>query len=130
MSDYIQIAMNRGNVFLEKDYIQLARITGHQYLGQDKMFKDDFYTLCQKNPSKNIGLRKKSKTHPLITFKSSDTTIEYLCSDFVRFCVAMIKNNANLYVGEMHLIPKQPIPISDELKEYIESYLPDYYDIR
>jgi hypothetical protein len=130
MSDYIQIAMNRGNVFLEKDYIQLARITGHIYYDQDKMFKDDFYTLCQKNPKKNIGLRKQNKTHHMITFKSSDVDVDYLCSDFVRFCVSLIKNNANLYVGEMSLIPKQSIPISEELRDYIRDFLPDYYGIR
>jgi hypothetical protein len=113
------------------DYIQLAGIRGHCHNYNDKMLTDDFYTLCQKNPNKNVRLRKKSNfKHNEIIFKSLDVTIEYLCSDLVRFCLCLTKNYCNLNTGEMTLIPKQPIPVSEELREYIRDFLPDYYGIR
>lgn len=113
------------------DYIQLTAIRGHVNLDNELMHKDDFYTLFQKKPKNNIGLRKQSNhKHREIVFYSSDVDIDYLCSDFVRFCLCLIKNYCNFNSGEMSLIPKQPIPISEELKEYIEEFLPDYYGIR
>ena len=114
------------------DYIQLARIICHEEDHKPNMHKDGFYTLCMKDPKRNIGLRKKSIKicHHLPTFKSSDVTIDYLCSDFVRFCLSLYKNYSNLDCGEMTLIPTKPIPISQELMEYIEEFLPDYYNIR
>jgi hypothetical protein len=114
------------------DYIQLAAVRGNQENHKPDMVKDDYYTLCMKNTDKNIGLRKKSnkKQHHLPTFKSSDTSIDYLCSDLVRFCLCLQKNQGQIIIGEMSLIPKRPIPISQELREYIEEFLPDYYGIR
>lgn len=130
MSDYIQIARVRGNIDL--NYIQVARNRAHCNLLSNNMHKDDFYTLCMKDPKENLGLRKKSKKigDHLPTFKSSDTNIDYLCSDFVRFCLSLYKNYSNLDCGEMSIIPKSPIPISDELREYIEEFLPDFHCIR
>lgn len=113
------------------EYIQLAAIVGHVNLNNETMLKNDFYTICQKNPQNNIGLRKQSKhNHGEIIFKYDDTTVEYLCSDFVRFCLSFYKNSQNLFFKEMSLIPKQPIPISKELQEYMEEFLPDYYGLR
>ena len=129
MSDYIQLAKVRGNIDL--DYIQLAKIKGHSSENSN-MLKDDFYTLCMKDPKENLGLRKKSKKigDHLPTFKTSDTNIEYLCSDFVRFCLSIYKNYSNINAGMMSLIPQSPIPISKELQDYIRDFLPDYYGIR
>jgi hypothetical protein len=113
------------------DYIQLSPIIGNKYLKSKDMHKDDFYTLCQKNPMNNLGLRKKSlRIDGEIIFKSSDVTIDYLCCDFARFCLALLKNSQNLYYDQMTLIPTKPIPISEELRDYIRDFLPDYYGIR
>jgi hypothetical protein len=113
------------------DYIQIAAVRGHCQNYKTQMSTDDFYTLCLKNPNDNIGLRKKSpRIDGEIIFKSSDVTIDYLCCDFVRFCLALLKNSQNLYNDQMSFIPKQPIPISEELRDYIEEFLPDYYGIR
>lgn len=132
MSDYIQIARVKGNINLEDNYIQLAAIRGTPNRSKNPypMVLDDFYTLCQKDPNKNIGLRKQSKSHHLPVFKSNDVSLEYLCTDFTRFCLSLYKNHSNLDCGEMSLIPKQEIPISKELREYIEDFLPDFYNIR
>lgn len=130
MSDYIQISVIKGHQNLH--YIQTAKTIGNIEVIKSNMSKDDFYTLCMKNTDKNIGLRKKSnkKQHHLPTFKSSDTSIDYLCSDLVRFCLSFYKSGSNLDRGELKIIPKESIPISEELKKYIENFLPDFYGIR
>jgi hypothetical protein len=113
------------------DYIQLAAVRGNQENHKPNMVKDDFYTLCISDPKNNIGLRKKSpRIDGEIIFKSNDVSLDYLCLDFTRFCLALLKNSQNLYYDQMSLIPKKPIPISQELREYIEEFLPDYYGIR
>ena len=108
------------------DYIQIARIRGTEEKYKSNMHKNDFYILCRKNPKDNIGLRSKG----MIVFLYNEVNIKYLCSDFVRFCLSLYKNKQDIDAGEMTLIPKQPIPISDELREYIEDFLPDFYGIR
>ena len=78
MSDYIQLTAFRGHINLQDDYIQLAAIIGNHNTKNDCMHKDDFYTLCQKKPQNNIGLRKQSKhKHGEIIFYSSDVNLEY-----------------------------------------------------
>jgi hypothetical protein len=132
MSDYIQLAAIRGHTNCS-NFIQLAAIRGtpNRSKKATEMLLDDFYTLCQKNPMNNYGLRKKSPSiHGEIIFRSSDVTIDYICSDFVRFCLSFYKITQNLYNDQMSLIPKQSFTISEELREYIEEFLPDYYGIR
>jgi hypothetical protein len=113
-------------------YIQLPQLKGTPQRSKynSNMHCDDFYTLCMKNPLNNIGLRKYAPKAENSVFKTDDITLDYLCSDFVRFCLALYKNNSKICNKEMSIIPKQPIPISKELQEYIEDYLPDYYGIR
>jgi hypothetical protein len=41
----------------------------------------------------------------------------------------VFKNNQNNN-GNMQMIPKIPIPISKELREYIEDFIPDWHNIR
>ena len=113
---YIQVANIRGNIILE-DYIQIPSIIGNKYLNKKNMYTNTFYTLCMKNPKGNIGLRKKG----MFVFENKNIEIDYLCSDFVRFCLSIYKNNQNI---------DQSISISEELKKYIEEFLPDFYDTR
>jgi hypothetical protein len=116
------------------DYIQIAAIRGTPNRSKNPypMLLNDFYTLCLKNPYDNIGLRKKSKyRRDEIIFNFNDIDVKYLCSDFVRFCLALCKDNSNLISSKpLSMIPKEPIPISDELKQYIEDFIPDFYGIR
>ena len=130
MSDYIQIANLRGTP-CRSDYIQLSAIIGNHTKNNNKMYENDFYTLCQKDPNKNIGLRKQSKhSRNQIILNFNDVSLDYLCSDIVRFCLSIYKNNGHLGNSNMTIIPKEPISISEELKEYIEDFLPDFYGIR
>ena len=90
MSDYIQIANRRGHCLNTQDYIQIARIIGHSNLKFKDMHKDDFYTLCMKDPKNNIGLRKNCKVNDLPVFKLDEVSLEYLCCDLVRFCLSLL----------------------------------------
>ena len=114
------------------DYIQLAFIRGHSNKTNNaiEMVLDDFYTLFCKNPETNTYFKNNHRQDFNIIFKTTDISLDYLCSDFVRFCLALYKNNPQLSSGNMTLIPIQPIPISQELQEYIEEFLPDFYNIR
>lgn len=122
--NYIQIADISGNHI--KDYIQIADISGHHFDNNISMYKDDFYTLCMKDPKDNIGLRKKG----MIVFEKQNVDLRYLYSDLARFCLSIFKNNQHNGNGSMSMIPKQPIPISEELEQYIREYISDYYGIR
>jgi hypothetical protein len=133
MSDYIQLASICGSQVkyiqvanVSGNHIQLANLRGHKEDHKPNMVKDDFYTLCMKDPKDNIGLRKEG----MIIFNKNDTNIYYLCSDLARFCLSIYKNNQHNDGGNMSMVPKQPIPISEELSEYIRDFLPDYYGIR
>jgi hypothetical protein len=110
------------------EYIQLIPGMGHEENKLPNMHKDDFYTLITKDFK--VGIRNKQRKDGSIIFFANDIDIEYLKSDLVRFCLALYKSNRNIHYGELSLIPKQPIPISKELQDYIEEFLPDYYGIR
>jgi hypothetical protein len=113
------------------DYIQLYANMGHQHLNNDKMVKDDFYVLVTRNHK--MGLRNKLSKSECIIFKVNDkdsVNLDYLCSDLVRFCLSLYKNNQHNDGNAMSLIPKQSFPISEELRRYIEKFLPDYHGIR
>jgi hypothetical protein len=114
------------------DYIQLASVRGtpNRSKKATEMILDDFYTLCMKNPKENIGLRLNSRKHELLVFNSNEINLDYLCSDFVRFCLSFYKNNSYVSKSEVSLIPKQSFPISEELRKYLEEFLPDFYGIR
>lgn len=107
------------------DYIQIGDITGDKYLNKTVMYKNNFYTICRKNPKDSIGLRKKG----MIIFHKKNVDLEFLYSDFARFCLSFFKNNQNNN-GNMQMIPKIPIPISNELKDFIENFIPDWHNIR
>jgi len=89
-------------------YVNLSQIRGHVDLNSDKiMLKPDFYTLCTKDlrPSRTKRIQRE-KTH--VTFNTeieADNFLEYVKTNFVRFCLSINKINQNLYCGEMLNIP-------------------------
>ena len=81
MSDYIQLTAVRGHCLNTQDFIQIAAIRGTPNRSKNPypMLLNDFYTLCQKNPMNNLGLRKKSlHIHGEIIFKSNDVIVNPL----------------------------------------------------
>lgn len=128
-------------------YVQLAQIRGtpNRNKTSSKMLLDDFYTLVMKNSNENIGIRKTSRT-PTFSFKTHkecENFVNYLKTDFVRFCLSIYKDKATLDCGEMELIPWldfteewddeklfKKFDVSLELQDYIREFLPDFYGIR
>jgi len=133
-----------------KFHCQLAAILGNHSKGE-KLIKDDFYSPIIKNSNANQGIRQpnlKRAGNPTPTFefcteKERNNFIEYLKTDFARFCIALLKINNNLSVGELELVPWldfteewdddklfQKFNVSQDLQDYIREFLPDYYGIR
>ena len=135
-----------------KFHCQFAAIRGHvNERDGSSMVQDDFYTCCMQDTESNKGIRQPNLTragNPTPTFEFNteherDNFIKYINTDFARFCLSLLKNNANLAVGEMKLIPwldfseewddeklYEHFNVSDELQDFIKKFLPDYYGIR
>ena len=133
-------------------HCQLASIRGNviQNSYGKEIVKDDFYTMCMKG-NENEGVRITNLTkpgNPVPTFEfhtevERDNFIKYLNTDFARFCLSLLKNNCDLSVGNMEMIPWldftevwddeklfKKFNVSKELQIYIRDFLPDYYGIR
>lgn len=132
-----------------KYYVQLAAIIGHTSKNEHTLTKNDFYTMVMKDSDRNKGVRNQNVRKDGFIVFEFDTDIEqtnfinYLKTDFARFCLAIYKNTQNNHYGEMDLIPWldfneewddaklfDKFDISKELQAYIIDFLPDYFDIR
>lgn len=135
----------------DKFYCQLAYNRGHVYINNmNHMVMDDFYTMVMKDSNKNNGIRKNTITRDdqwhVWEFDSQvnqSNFIDYLKTDFARFCLSIYKNNSCVFLGELELIPWldfteswndeklfNHFQIDKETQDYIRSFLPDYYGIR
>ena len=130
-----------------KKYCQLADIIGNinSTSKTSQMVKDDFYTLTIKNSKDNLGIRKNTiqNTYHFEDERQRASFLKYCETDFVRFCLALTKNNTHVDTGEMKNIPWldfteswddeklfKKFDVSQELQDYIREFLPDYYGIR
>ncbi len=132
-----------------KFYCQLAAIIGHANLTGETMVKHDFYTLVMKDSERNKGVRNLNVrkdgfiVYEFDTENEQNNFIDYLKTDFARFCLAITKNTQNNHYGEMELIPWldfkeawddnklfKKFNVSQELENYIRDFIPDYYGIR
>jgi hypothetical protein len=134
-----------------KMYCQLSAIMGDESNDPEKIYKDNIYTCVLKNSDIHKGVRKREKNSipnliPTFEFNSiieRDNFIEYLKTDFVRFCLCLFKSGKNLHRGEMGMIPWMDFTqswddeklfnyfdVNKETQDYIKSFLPDYYSIR
>ncbi len=113
------------------------------------MYCDDFYTMVTKDGELNKGIRKPNAANSAYIVFSFDTEeernnfIEYLKTDFARFCLSFYKNNINLATRTLAIIPwldftkrwtdkelYEKFNVSEELQNYITEFLPDYHNIR
>jgi len=137
---YNKIKNDNGSTF----YVNLSQITGNVYTNDDlKMVKDDFYTLCGKN-IKVVDKPRVQREKTQVSFLNEDHAnnfIKYIKTNFVRFCLSMLKNNKNVYCGEMSLIPWldftqewtdekliKEFNLTDEEVDFINKHIPKYYD--
>lgn len=127
--------------------IQLAVVRGHVGITDHEMISDDFYTIVMRE-EENVGIRKAHPYEPLYFEFNSKVQqlnfLNYLKTDFARFCLSLYKNNGNLIHGSIcGLIPWldftqewndeklfRHFEIDQTTQEYIRKFLPDYYNIR
>jgi hypothetical protein len=150
MKHYVQLSEIRGNVDM-KYYCQLAAIIVHWCNNHEKMFKDDFYTMVMKDSEENKGIRQPKLDRPgnptptfmFATKEEVDNFINYLKTDFARFCLSIYKNSQHLSLGEMSLIPYLDFTqewddeklfkyfnVNKQTQNYIKEFLPDYHGVR
>ena len=124
-------------------YVNISQITGNVFTNSEtEMVKNDFYTLVGKEITVSNEPRKQREKTQVSFIKKEDANnfIKYLKTDFVRFCLSMLKNNKNVYCGEMSLIPwldfsqewtdenlYKHFNITKEEIMFIEKYIPKYY---
>ena len=129
-----------------KFYCQISAMIGNHCKNPDYLFKHDFYTMVMKDSDKNKGIRKADSRGATLEFNSEselDNFINYLKTDFARFCLALLKNKSDTYCGEMELVPWldfteewddeklfAKFDVSQELQDYIRDFLPDFHGIR
>jgi hypothetical protein len=131
-----------------KFHCQIAGIRGNVNLNSsnNNIVKDDFYTMALKDSDKNKGIRKSDSGGATLEFLTEielDNFINYLKTDFARFCLALLKNKSDLHRGELEIVPWldfteewddeklfEKFDVSQELQDYIRDFLPDYYGIR
>lgn len=145
---------NKTNNWIEqpdKVMFQLPMGRGGTYTNiTTKILRDDFYTFFSKDISeitnKNCSDKVAFTGGTYYYFDSIDERtnfINYLKSDFVRFCLSLSKLNKHNDRGEMELIPWldfteewdddklfKKFDVSQDLQDYIREFLPDYYGIR
>jgi hypothetical protein len=86
-------------------HVNVAKVRGN--VSTHLMFDDDFYTFVptdlvpEKEPRKFIQFTFDTKTE-------AENFIAYLKTDFARFCLSILKNNADLEAGEMFSVPYLP----------------------
>jgi len=91
----------------DKFYCQLAAIRGHELRNDpNNMHQADFYTMLMKDSEQNKGIRNISvRKDGFVVFEFNSETeqnnfVNYLKTDFARFCLSIVKNTQNIHYGE------------------------------
>ena len=134
---------NRNNI---KDWmVTFTGIRGNVSLNNDiYLVKNDFYTIVS---NERVPQRNDAKVGNAFLKFYFDTEMEcnnflnYLKTNFSRFCLSAYKNNQNLHRGELEIIPWldfkeewndekliKEFCISKEEVEFIDNIIPKYYD--
>jgi len=121
-------------------YINIAQIRGNVNKNSDvNMIQHDFYTIITRD---NVVSRE-INNHMFFKFTNdleSSNFINYLKTDFVRFCLSINKNNSQLECGELSMIPwldftqewtdeklYKEFNLTKEEIKFIEKHIPKYY---
>jgi hypothetical protein len=107
----IKIASDKDNLLNNKNidkgqyYVNIAQIRGNVIKNSDdKMVKDDFYTLITKDTIVN-SIKEKHMFFSFTTQLEAENFLSYIKTDFCRFCLSIYKNNSQLDRGELGIIP-------------------------
>ena len=143
---------NHTNIFSKKKQtnfsVRFAVIRGNAHVSDG--WKDDFFSLFCKDYNENLcdknfmKYNRLANTQKLIwSFDNEEERmnfVTYCKSKFARFCLSYLKENGNLANGELESVPwldfkkhwndktlKEYFNISNELYDYIDHFIPDYY---
>jgi len=126
----------------DKEYkVYVPNITGDKNVKDIMvMYGNSFYSLASNNPEKQS---KGQQVFSFDTEEERDNFIKYIKTDFARFCLSFYKNNPALHRGELAIIPwldftkewtdkelYEKFNVSEELQNYITTFLPDYHGVR
>ncbi|MGD0331136.1 MAG: hypothetical protein ABSB40_11975 [Nitrososphaeria archaeon] len=142
---YCQTAAIRGNV---NDRNKKSNATN----ATKEIVKDNFYTMLKGRDIEECkGIRETRLNKPggatptfgFDTVAERDNFLNYLNTDFARFCLSIYKIGQHMENGEMELIPWldftqtwddkklfDHFDINKDTQDYIRKFLPDYYGIR
>ena len=121
-------------------YINIAQIRGNVNKKSTRiMIQDDFYTIVTKDNT----VKRKIDNHMFFKFDNNieaSNFLNYLKTDFVRFCLSVYKNNSQLECGEMSFIPWMDYKeewsdnklftefnLNEKEINFIKSNIPKYY---
>jgi len=121
-------------------FINISQIRGNVNLkSNDNMVQDDFYTIV----TKDTDISDINKKHIFYSFDNNlkaKNFLDYLKSDFSRFCLSIYKNNSQLDRGELEIIPwldftqewtdeklYKEFDLTDEEIKFINKHIPKYY---
>lgn len=148
-----RFANNKTNSFVKQSgfLLQLPMGRGHEnQVSHTEMVREDFYGVFSNDENEVITKNKcqdvafKGGTYCYFpTEEQRNNCVDYLKTDFARFCLAINKLNKHIDSGELELIPWLDFSeewndeklfkffdISLEQQIYIRKFLPDYYRIR
>ena len=122
--------------------VKFSLIRGHFH--ESGTVEQDFFTLVMKNKNEHKCDHTFNKHKLCWSFNSEkerENFLNYCKTKFVRFCLSLRKNNQHLDTGELDLIPwmdfgqewndkklVEYFGITEEEWEYINKFIPDYYD--
>jgi hypothetical protein len=132
--------LSNKNIINGEYYVNISQIRGNVNLNSDiYMVQNDFYTIIPKD----IIVKNKNDKHMFFSFKTkneANNLINYLKSNFTRFCLSIYKNNSQLDRGELELIPWldfsrewtdedliKEFELTSEEVEFINKHIPKYY---
>lgn len=105
-------------------YINMSRIRGHVYEnGNESMYCDDFYTTITKDEKVSNEVTK-SVYFSFDSYLEADNFLNYLKTNFARFCLSICKNSADL-----NKIDFSKIPYLDFSKKWIDKDLIDEFGL-
>ena len=100
-----KIGNNNGSFFVNIPQIR-GDVRGRNKKGlsmEEKMSADSFYTIVSKDY--NIEKEPKQQSFSFINENEAINFLNYIKTDFARFCISIYKNNQNQHRGELAAIP-------------------------
>jgi hypothetical protein len=133
--------------------VSFARIRGHAVENNDSLdsevAKDDMYTFFGKadgkdqvNWTKEVIIDERGRGPNNFHFKTrneAENFVDYLKSDFARFCMSITKYGSDISSKEMGIVPwlgfdkpyeeklEEEISLENGEKQYIHEVIPDYH---